>query len=111
MTDLESRLNAALAADRPPARDALFRLEVLVRRERARFRRQLATTLTAVLAVAGLAGLNAQAFVAWAGADPDRLVAMIALVTIAVGALIAVSLAGRSGVHAFAHRFERWFFA
>ena len=34
MTDLETRLTAALHADAPPARDAMFRVEALVRLER-----------------------------------------------------------------------------
>ena len=104
MTELESRLRAALGAETPPARDALFRLEVLVRRERGRFRRQLTLIVGAVFAAAGLVGLNAQALGAWVGADPARFVVVAALAVAAV-------LAALPGVRAFARRLERWFFA
>ena len=97
MTDLESRLNAALGADAPPARDALFRLDVLVRRERARFRRQLTLTGAAVLMGAMLVALNAQALGAWVGADPERLLALAAFATAAVVALIGPRLAAVPG--------------
>lgn len=111
MTDRESRLNAALGADAPPVRDALFRLDVLVRRERAWFRRQLTLTVAAVLAAAILVGLNAQALGAWAGGDNERLIAVAALATAAVVALIRAPLAALPGVRTFAQRVERWFFA
>jgi hypothetical protein len=104
MSELEQRLGAALGADAPPARDALFRLEVLVRRERARFRGQLTRALALVLAVGVLAALNAQAIGAWIGADPARLVVVSALFSGAV-------LAALPRVRAFARRFDRWFFA
>lgn len=59
MNDLETRLTAALQAEAPPARDPLFRVEVLVRLERARFRRRLARTLVVAGVLAVLAALNA----------------------------------------------------
>jgi hypothetical protein len=46
MADDEVRLVELLRGDLPPARDPLFRLDVLARRERQRFRRQLAMALT-----------------------------------------------------------------
>jgi hypothetical protein len=104
MSELEQRLGAALGADAPPARDALFRLEVLVRRERARFKRQLGRALAAVFAAAVLVGLNAQTFGAWIGADPVRLVVVAAL---AAGA----ALAALPRVRAFTRRLDGWFFA
>lgn len=104
MTELESRLRVALGADAPPARDALFRLEVLVRRERGRFRRQLTLIVGAVCAAAVLVGLNAQALGAWVGADPTRLAVVAAL---AAAGVLAALPRGR----AFARRLERWFFA
>ena len=111
MTDLESRLNAALGADAPPTRDALFRLEVLVRRERARFRRQLTLTVAAALAVAILVALNARAIAVWAGAGPERLAILAVLATGAVVALIGTPLAALPGVRTVVQRVERWFFA
>jgi hypothetical protein len=46
MADEEARLAELLRGDLPPVRDALFRLDVLARCERQRFRRQLAMALT-----------------------------------------------------------------
>ena len=46
MANDEARLVELLRGDLPPARDPLFRLDVLARRERRRFRRQLAVALT-----------------------------------------------------------------
>jgi len=54
--DNDASLEALLRAGLPPSRDPLFRLAVLERRERQRFRRQLAANLT-VGAVAALRGL------------------------------------------------------
>jgi hypothetical protein len=104
MSELEQRLGAALGADAPPARDALFRLEVLVRRERARFKRQLGRALAAVFAAALLVGVNAQAIGAWIGADSARIVVMAALA--AAGMLVTLPR-----VRTFVRRFDRWFFA
>jgi hypothetical protein len=42
----EARLLQLLRADLTPARDPLFRIDVLARLERRRFRRQLAVVLT-----------------------------------------------------------------
>ena len=56
MADDEARLVQLLRGDLPPARDPLFRIDVLARLERRRFRRQLAVALTfeAVSALRGL---------------------------------------------------------
>ena len=56
MTDLEKRLQRAFAADASPATDPLFRLQVIIRRQRAALRRQFVEALgfacaSAVLAV------------------------------------------------------------
>jgi len=45
VADLETRLQRAFAADAPPATDALFRVHVMLRQERAALRRQLAEAL------------------------------------------------------------------
>jgi hypothetical protein len=52
MTDADERLAAALRHDAPPPRDARFRLQVIERRERRRFRRRAVGSLTAVTGVA-----------------------------------------------------------
>jgi hypothetical protein len=110
MTDLESRLNAALRADAPPERDAVFRLDVLVRRERARFRRELTLTVAAALGVAILGAMNAHALGAWVGADAGRLVIVAVLAAAAVAALPGTPFAALPGVRTFVQRVERWFF-
>ena len=46
MADDDARLVQLLRADLPPAGDPLFRIDVLARRERQRFRQQLALALT-----------------------------------------------------------------
>lgn len=73
MSDLETRLTAALHADVPPARDAVFRVEVLVRLERARFRRQMGRTAVVAMLLAFLAVLNLPVIDAWMTADGGRL--------------------------------------
>ena len=65
MTDLETRLTAALHADGPPARDAMFRVKVLVRLEQARFRRQVARTIAVSIVLGLVAGLNAPLIEGW----------------------------------------------
>jgi hypothetical protein len=73
MSDLETRLTAALQADLPPARDPLFRVEVLVRLERARFRRRVGRALVVVGVLAVLAALNVRLIDDWVAADSRRL--------------------------------------
>ena len=91
MSDQHTRLAAALQADTPPARDAMFRVAVLVRLEQARFRWQvqrtvMVATLAAVLAAAGAPGINA-----WIAADPQRLW-LVALGTAAVLCVVSLAL-------------------
>ena len=45
LSEDEERLVRLLRADLPPTRDPLFRIDVLARRERRQFRRQLAVAL------------------------------------------------------------------
>ena len=58
MSELDRRLEAALQADLPPTRDAHFRLDVLVRLERARFRRKAALAAAGATAFALLAAAS-----------------------------------------------------
>jgi hypothetical protein len=56
LTELENRLQRAFAADALPARDPLFRVQVIIRQQRAALRRQLVEAFgfacaSAVLAV------------------------------------------------------------
>jgi hypothetical protein len=84
MTDLESRLESALKADAAPPRDAMFRVEVLVRRERAAFRRQLLARVAMALGAAILAALGLAAL--------DRLTGSGRLLTAALAAASIVLL-------------------
>jgi hypothetical protein len=58
MTNTDERITAALQHDAPPARDPMFRLQVLERRERQRFRRRALHALVAGTAVAVLSALT-----------------------------------------------------
>jgi hypothetical protein len=107
MSDLESRLHAALRADAPPERDALFRLDVLARRERATFIRQLAVTVAAVLAAAVLTAMHARQDGTWTGVDATQL----AIVAAALAALPGAPFMALPGVRKLAQEVERWFFA
>jgi heme A synthase len=56
MTNSDQRITAALLQDAPPPRDPVFRLQVLERRERQRFRRR---ALHALAVGAGAAVMSA----------------------------------------------------
>jgi hypothetical protein len=82
MSDLDTRLDEALTADAPAARDPMFRIQVMLRRERRAFRRQLLAGAAMTLAVAILAALGAVAVDVLVGPGPDRpaLMALTAVV-------------------------------
>src|SRR3972149_429058 len=90
MSDLETRLTVALHADALPARDAGFRIEGLVRFERARFRRQVRRTVAVAALFAVLAAANAPVIDAWMTADGQRLWA----VALAAAAALCVMSGG-----------------
>lgn len=73
MSDLETRLTSALNADAPPARDAVFRVEVLMRLERARFRRHVRRIVFTTTLLAVFAAVSAPAIDAWIAADDSRI--------------------------------------
>jgi hypothetical protein len=73
MSETETRLAAALHADAPPARDAGFRVDVLVRLERARFRRRVARAVVVAAVIGAVSALTAPAITAWMTADGERL--------------------------------------
>ena len=86
MNDLDTRLTAALHADAPPARDAMFRVKVLERLEQARFRRQVTRTIV-VAAVLGLvAAVSAPLIERWLAAAGQhvRIIAFAAAATMCV---------------------------
>ena len=74
----DERLEKLLHADLPPARDALFRIAVLARRERRQFRRQIAATVGIGAAVTVLVGVNAAAISTWLAEDVTRTAAVLA---------------------------------
>lgn len=57
MTEVETRLERALAADSLPASDALFRIQVIIRQQRTAARRQLAEAIAFACGGAVLAAL------------------------------------------------------
>ena len=95
MTDLEARLTAALHADGPPARDAMFRVKVLVRREQARFKRQIAQTIGVAAMLGLLAVLNAPLIDGWLAAAGER-VWIIAFAAAATMCVLTVMMIARS---------------
>ncbi len=58
MTNGDERITTALRHEAPPLRDPVFRLQVLERRERQRFRRRALHALTAGAAVVGVSVLT-----------------------------------------------------
>jgi peptidoglycan/LPS O-acetylase OafA/YrhL len=93
MTDLETRLAQVLAADAPAARDPLFRIEVMMRREQAALRRRIVAASALAFGVAILAAIG---FV-WTQTLPDgpgRLAALVAIGTVLTALLAAPYLGG-----------------
>src|SRR3954471_19548625 len=84
MSDSESRLAAALQADVAPARDASFRFNVLVRLERARFRRRVALAAAGAAVATPLAAASLPTLESWMMANVER-------VWISIGAMAALS--------------------
>jgi hypothetical protein len=108
VNDVDARLTAALGADAPPEHDALFRLDVLARIARARFRRQLVRTTAFGLVVVVIGAVNIQTIDAWIATDPRHpwIVAVAAL-----GALLAIPgmpIAAMPGLRTVTRMFGRW---
>ena len=61
MTNLDERITTALQHDAPASRDPLFRIQLLERRERQRFRRQIQQALAAGATVAAVSALTVNA--------------------------------------------------
>lgn len=109
MSDLEARLTAALHADAPPARDALFRVEVLVRLERARFRRRVARVALVALVFAILVMVNARALHVWIAVDAQRL--WIAALTVAAMSWALPGVMLEPGFRTVVRAVGRWLYA
>jgi hypothetical protein len=57
--DPDKRLAELLSKDAPPARDALFRVQVLARLEREKYRRRLAAMIACAVVFAAVAAVGA----------------------------------------------------
>ncbi len=110
MSDLDARVTAALQADAPRAHDALFRVEVLERLERVRFRRRVALTLAVASAAGVLVAVNAQAIGAWMATDVWGvwIVALGALA--AMFALPGVPVEAPPGARVLVRALGRWLY-
>ncbi len=110
MSDLDSRLTAALSADPPPARDARFRVDVLLRIERARFKRRLIATLTVGFTGASLVAMNAQAIEVWIATDIWRVGSVAVGAVAAMFSLSGVPIDAVPGFRGFARTLGRWLY-
>jgi fatty acid desaturase len=109
MNDLDDRLIAALRGDDdPPERDPAFRLDVMVRRERARFRRHLLSTLALVTVTGVLLAVGAPAIATWVGADVWRAWIVAIAAALAVFAVSGVSVHEVPGLSSASRSVERW---
>jgi hypothetical protein len=105
MTDIESRLEQAMKVDDLASHDPLFRIGILVRRERAAARRRVLSGVTMALGIAILAalGLIVVGKLIGTGAEPPMSVtAAIAMLAV----LLAASYAG--GLLVMQSFFQRW---
>ena len=91
------------------ARDASFRVEVLVRLERARFRRRVALTVPVAAVLAVVVAMSAPSLDAWMGADAQRhwIVAVGAAALFGLSSLLVES---RAGVRSVVTAVGRWFY-
>ena len=111
MSDIDARLAAALGADAdtPPERDALFRLDVLARIERARFRRRILRTTVIGLVAAMLVAVNGRAIDTWIASDALNAWIVGAVALAATLALAGTPTAAAPGVRTIVQLFGRWF--
>ena len=103
MTDLETRLDQALKAGAPAARDPMFRIQVMERRERATLQRRLLTACALAFAAAVLAALVLA--LAQSVLDGEERLAAIAVIGVALTALLAAPhLGGGAALRGLAAR-------
>jgi hypothetical protein len=108
MNDLDIRLAAALNAGSPPAQDARFRIEVLLRIERARFKQRVVTALVPAFATAALAGASTQAIEAWGVEDTWRFWIVALGAVAAMFAVSGVSIEALPGLRGLARALGPW---
>lgn len=102
MTDIETRLDQALKAGGSPARDPMFRIAVLERRERAALPRRLMTGGALAFGAAVLAALGVGLLEALPGVD--RLGGIAAAGALLTALLAAPHLGGRTALRSLAAR-------
>jgi hypothetical protein len=93
MNDGDTRLELALKASDPAARDPMFRIEVMVRRARATARRQMLSAVGAALGVA----VTAAVALGWIGAAAGLGVGSLAAIAGAGLALITLPILPYAG--------------
>ena len=93
MSDVETRLQQALETEAPAARDPMFRVQVLVRREQSALRARLRRGVVLAFGVAILSGIGVSAVIGLVGPGPTRLV-LIAAAGVLAGAALAAPYLG-----------------
>jgi hypothetical protein len=93
MTDLEARLEHALQAGGAPAPDPMFRIQILMRRERSAFHRRVLIGCTTALAAAVLLALGLGVIDALASPGTE-LLARLAGAVLTLAALFALPSTG-----------------
>jgi hypothetical protein len=97
MTDLETRLDQALKADVPPARDPMFRIRVMERRTRDVLRRRLVACSALAFGAAILGALGAGVLQTLPGTNWLGAAAAAAVVgALLLALLVAPYLGGRA---------------
>ena len=105
MNDREARLDRALEAQSPAARDPMFRIAVLMRRERQALRRRFAAGAAVALAAAVIAALGFGLLGEWVGSGPLR-EALLAAAAVALTAVLTARAIG--GLPALRRLAARW---
>jgi len=109
MSDLDSRLTAAMQADAAPGHDPMFRVEVFVRLERARFRRRIVLTLAVAFVAAVLVVVNAESVRAWMTTDIRVLVVALGA-SAGLFALSGVPVEALPGARGLVNALSRWLY-
>ena len=109
MSDLDSRLTAALEADAAPAHDPMFRVEVLMRLERARFKRRIVVTMAVAFVAAVLVAVNAESVRAWMTNDIHVLFVALGA-TAGLFALSGVPVEALPGAKGLVTALSRWLY-
>ena len=95
MTDLDTRLTEILSQGIPGERDPVFRIDVLMRLERARFRRRMAALASLAIIVTVVAAPNARAIGGWLLAHSEVVLTVAVVELAATAALLSRTLRGR----------------